>query len=87
VNPEPDPRMEIRPLSKGISRVVITLLVAAALAIYASNSITTLRQDPEVRARVEAFERMKAEARDSMTVPDSTAVPDPDSTSVEPDSL
>lgn len=81
--------MEIRPLSKGISRVVITLclLVAGALAIYASNSITALRQDPEVRARVEAFERMKAEARGSRTVPDSLPVPDPDSTSVEPDSL
>lgn len=89
MNPDSDPRVPIRPLRKGMSRLVVTLcLVAAgALAIYASVSITAMRQDPEMKARVEAFERMKAEARGAAAVPDSTGIPDPDSTGVERDSL
>jgi hypothetical protein len=82
VNPDSDPRVPIRPLRKGISRLVITvcLVAAGALAIYASVSIATLKQDPDMRARVEAFERM-------IVVPDSTRMPDSDSTGAERDSL
>jgi hypothetical protein len=82
MDPSPDPGFEIRPLRKGTSRIFLTvaLVVALALAIYASSKIVTLRNDPEVRTRVEAFERMKAEARS-----DSTGLRDlrPDSTSLE----
>jgi hypothetical protein len=67
-NGDPDTLRDIgpiRPLSKGVSRIVITaaMLAAILLSVYAARLMGSLSEDEDIQTRFETIEAMRRQGR------------------------